>query len=92
MAGGYINVNQDGIRHIPIPDWNSSPGHISRLNSIIELVEQMQNLNNQLDIKPNDIQLKKSIQKLDQKIDQFVYELYELTDDEITLVEGESKA
>ena len=92
MAGGYINVNQDGIKNIPIPDWNSSPVRISQLNSIVELVEQMQNLNNQLDIKPNDIQLKESIQKLDQKIDQSVYELYGLTDDEIAIVEGEIEA
>jgi len=61
---------------------------------MVELVERMLDLNKNLtDTKTTHDQamLKRQIDVTDRQIDQLVYQLYDLTPEEITIVEGNNK-
>lgn len=92
MAGGYINVNKNSLKSIPIPNWKSCQTKLAQYRVIGDLAEQMLHLNEQLNTeeqdKKNHLKIKEKIKKTDQEIDRLVYQLYELTDDEIAIVEG----
>ncbi len=80
-----INVNTLETFPVPIPDSKSS---------IPALVEQMLALNKQLqEAKTGHEQtlIQRQIDATDKQIDKLVYELYELTPEEISIVEGECK-
>ena len=54
---------------------------------MVELVERMLKLHKRLGEEPDDEALKKRIEETDKEIDALVYELYELTEEEIRIVE-----
>ena len=54
---------------------------------MVELVERMLELHKELAEKPGDEGLKKRIEETDNEIGALVYELYELTEEEIKIVE-----
>ena len=59
---------------------------------MVELVERMLTLNKQLvasKTPDKKTRLQRQIDATDQQIDQLVYELYGLTEDEIKIIEGE---
>ena len=60
---------------------------------MVTLVERMLDLNKRLTTAKSDHKrtvLRRQIQSTDHEIDHLVYELYELTDEEIAIVEGET--
>ena len=74
LAGGYLRIGNSEIKVIPIPDST-----LEQQTPIIELVDQI------LDAKHTDPNADTS--NLENKIDKLVYELYNLTSDEISIVE-----
>jgi DNA-binding protein H-NS len=61
---------------------------------MVKLVEQMLELHEQLPkatAETDKVMLQRQIDATDQEIDNLVYELYELTPEEIVIVEGSSK-
>ena len=87
-----IKVGQ--LKSIPIRTINfSKPAEKKLHDQIVNLVNQMLDLNNKLaeakTPQAKDL-LKRQIETTDKQIDQLVYELYDLTDDEIKIVESET--
>lgn len=68
------NVNCYEIENLPVPTIDSSNAHLAA--EIKDLVTKILATNNQDDIKP-----------LEKKIDQLVYKLYGLTDEEVKIIE-----
>jgi len=93
LQGGYLRLGSPEVKEIPIPVTILSDK--KQQKQIIELVEKMfkfidllrKNTENSEEWK----NIKSEIEKTDKKIDQEVYKLYELTDDEIKIVEKSSK-
>jgi type I restriction-modification system DNA methylase subunit len=89
MRGGFIELRTFEIKDIPI---KVIPQH--KQQPFIELVDQMLSLNKELQKTrtEHDRQIiQRQIDATDRQIDRLVYELYGLTEDEIKIVEGESK-
>ncbi len=80
------------LHQLPIRQINlSSPADKSRHDRMVKLVERMLALHQQLaaaKIEHEKTALQRQIEATDRQIDALVYELYELTDDEIKIVEG----
>ena len=76
-SGGYIEVKPQYFEQIPIPiadEWTKEA-----LIKLVELAITKREQNQQADIS-----------ELENKIDQLVYQLYDLTEEEIAIVEGSS--
>jgi adenine-specific DNA-methyltransferase len=82
------------IRGFPIPRVDlKDPKDKTRYDNMLKLVERMLDLHRQLDKakNPNDkTRLQREIDATDRQIDQLVYELYGLTEEEIKIVEEET--
>ena len=92
MRGGYYSYESRFIRHLPIrPIDFSDPTDKTRHDRMVELVQQMLDLNKQL-AEAREPQtktvLQRQIETTDRQIDRLVYELYELTEEEIRIIEG----
>ena len=74
MAGGYINISPRLLKILPIPTINNKT-IISKVNKILKL-------------KQNDINA--NIKKIETEINQLVYKIYELTKEEIKIIENET--
>lgn len=84
FRGGYFSFGKHSFEHFPLPSSNLNN------NELNNLVDEMINLNKKLeDCKtPKDEKiLKLQIAKTDEKIDKLVYELYDLTEEEISIIE-----
>jgi hypothetical protein len=92
FRGGYLAANKQFIEHLPIRTINfSDHADKSRHDRMVEVVEQMLDLHKQLaEVKEPQTKtvLQRQIETTDRQIDRLVYELYELTEDEIKIVEG----
>ena len=66
---------------------HTNPTDTARHHKMIELVERMLELHKELAENPDDESIKKRIEETDNEIDALVYELYELTKEEIKTVE-----
>ncbi|MCL5966985.1 MAG: Eco57I restriction-modification methylase domain-containing protein [Deltaproteobacteria bacterium] len=92
MRGGYFSFEARFIRGLPIRTIDfSDPADKARHDRMVALVEQMLTLNKQLAAANTDHEktvLQRQIDATDRQIDQLVYELYGLTDEEIRIVEG----
>ena len=75
LAGGYLRIGPNEIKTIPIPEVT-----LEQQTPVIELTDQI------LAAKIADSDTDTS--NLEKKIDKLVYALYDLTDDEIAIVEG----
>lgn len=91
---GYYSFNRQYIEPLPIrPIDFSNPIEKSRHDQILELVERMLDLNRRLQESKTAHEkdsLQRQIDATDRQIDRLVYELYELTEDEIKIVEEQS--
>jgi type I restriction-modification system DNA methylase subunit len=92
MRGGFFRYFTQFIEQLPIRliDF-SSPKEKKIHNQIVKLVEQMLYLHqqlNQANTPPAKRMIQQQIQATDRQINQLVYELYELTDAEITMIES----
>jgi hypothetical protein len=90
--GGYSRFNANNLNEIPIrlirfSDMNDKARH----DKMVSLVDQILSLNKQLPAAKTDYEktaLQRQIGAIDQQIDQLVYKLYGLTDEEIKIVES----
>ena len=90
FSGGYYKFSAPYLRKLPIRLINfSDPVDKDRHNLMVGLVEQMLELHEQLSSARTSNEstlLKREISYIDQRIDRLVYELYDLTDEEIRVV------
>lgn len=90
----FAQVKLSHLKELPIYsiDFNN-PDDVAKHDKMVDLVQTMLDLNKRLQAEGLDSQSKKIIQKqieiTDKQIDKLVYELYELTPEEIKIVEGE---
>ncbi len=87
-----LHVQRDELASLPIidPDLLSEPEDESHHNKMFSLVQTMLDLNKQLakaKTSHEKTALKRQINTTDRQIDNLVYQLYNLTDKEITIVE-----
>jgi len=95
MRGGYYSYESRFIKYLPIRiiDFSNSKDK-ARHDKMVQLVEQMLDLNKKLAAAKtghDKTVLQRQIDATDNQIDRLVYELYELTDDEIAIVEESVK-
>jgi hypothetical protein len=92
LRGGYVRFWTQFIEQLPIRAINfDDPADVARHDKMVALVERMLELHQKLAAAtiPADKQLyQRQIEATDRAIDALVYELYELTDEEIKIVEG----
>jgi adenine-specific DNA-methyltransferase len=94
--GGYFAANKQYIEQIPIRTINfSDPADKARHERMVALVERMLDLNKkkhsvpQSGISPSELdRLDREISSTDAAIDDLVYELYDITDEERKIIEG----
>jgi len=90
--GGYFAANKQFIEQLPIRTIDfSDKNDIEKHDHMVSLVETMLDLHKRLqEVRtPHErTMIERSIAATDRDIDQLVYELYELTDEEIRIVEG----
>ncbi len=91
FRGGWLSANRQFLSQVPIRTIDlSNPTDKALHNQMISLVERMLDIHKQL-AKTKDPQtktiLQRQIETTDRKIDQLVYELYDLPDKEIKIVE-----
>ena len=92
--GGYFAANKQFLDQLPIRTINfSDSSDKSRHDKMVQLVEQMLSLHKQLPAAKTEQEktvIQRQIEATDKQIDQLVYELYELTEEEIKIVEGKA--
>lgn len=90
MAGGYLRFDIPYLSKIPIrlPDKNQEKKIISLVNDILELQKKY---HGEKTIGNEKERLKQQIDNIDYEIDQEIYKLYELTPEEIKIVEESLK-
>jgi hypothetical protein len=92
FRGGYFAVNKQAIERLPFRPINfNNAQDKTRHDKIVSLVDQMLSINKQLlaaKIDHEKTAIQRLINAVDQQIDQVVYALYGLNEDEIKLVEG----
>jgi hypothetical protein len=91
FSGGFYKFSGPYLSGVPIRRIDfSNPDDVNRHDRMVELVERMLNLHRRLpEAKTPDekTMLDRQIAATDREIDQLVYELYGLTDEEIRIVE-----
>ena len=87
FASGHSSSNNPHPRTIDF----TNPADVARHDRMVALVETMLDLHKRLSAE-NNPQVKTALQRqidaTDKQIDRLVYELYELTEEEIAIVEG----
>jgi hypothetical protein len=90
--GGYLRFIYQYLVMLPIRTINfDDPADITRHNQMVSLVDQMLELNKKLaesNMPQATEMLKRQIEATDRQIDDLVYKLYDLTDEEIKMVES----
>lgn len=92
MAGGYMNVSKkqlDDFLFLEIDKKNSV--NLNRYNQVVTHVEHLLKLNKELNnsvLESKKDQVKQKIEYSEDKINELVYQLYDLTKEEIELVES----
>ena len=75
LAGGYLRIGNNEIKNIPIPDLTTE-----QQAPIVRIVDKI--------LAAKDTNPDADVSEFEKKIDQIVYLLYDLTPDEIQIVEG----
>ena len=92
FRGGYYAYNRQYIENLPITTVNlDDPDDQSRHEHVAKLVERMLVVKEELSKAKTEAEanrLDRECESLDRQIDQAVYELYGLTEEEIKVVEG----
>jgi hypothetical protein len=95
FSGGYFAYNRQYIEQLPMRIINfSEPTDKHRHDRMVALVERMLALNRQLLMAKTaheETILQRQIEATDKQIDRLVYDLYGLTDEEIKLIEEQTK-
>jgi hypothetical protein len=93
MRGGYYSYESRFIRNLPIRPINfSDPADKARHDKMVKLVDRMLELNKQKHsgkLAPSQFErVDREIAATDAEIDDLVYEVYGITDEERKVVEG----
>ena len=92
LQGGYLRIGPPQLKQLPIRTIDfSDPVDVARHDRMVELVERMLALHKDVQAAktPNrQTMLQRQIEATDRQIDGLVYDLYDLTDEEIAIVEG----
>jgi len=92
LAGGYLAINVSQLEQIPIPKVDLTNKKLkAQHDKIVELVDQMLEIQKQLHSAKTESDkqfYQKKADIIDKQIDTLVYELYELTPEEIKIIEG----
>jgi type I restriction-modification system DNA methylase subunit len=95
FRGGYIALNRQFIAGLPIPEVNfSNRSEKARHDELVKLVKKMLAAKKDWAGAEDDYEkrrLRQLCDDLDREIDRLVYQLYELTEDEIAIVEESTK-
>lgn len=95
FRGGFFAFGKSSLQSFPIPILNfDDPANAVKHDKMVRLVENIIELNKKLSKTkiPNEKELiQRQIDAIDNQIDNLVYELYGLTDDEIKIVEDSLK-
>ena len=90
LQGGYLRLGPPEIKQIPIPVLNQKNKTLTK--DIIKFANSITNLKIQLLVSTENSnkwnELKREIEKTEKQVDQLVYKLYGLTEEEIKIVEG----
>jgi hypothetical protein len=88
--GGYFAANKQYIEQLPIRTINfSDPADKVQHDRMVSLVERMLELHKRNPRTPQEQEMvKRQLESTDRQIDNLVYELYGLTEEEINIVEG----
>jgi len=90
--GGYLRFIYQYIEQLPIRVINfDDPADKARHDDMVRLVERMLDLYKRVaaaNLSHEKTALQRQIEATDKQIDQLVYQLYQLTPEEITIVEG----
>ena len=78
LAGGYLGINKSTIEELPLVDIGKAEQ--ARISNIVDQILTLKKQNKNADTK-----------NLESQIDQLVYKLYDLTPEEIEIVENSSK-
>lgn len=93
MSGGYMNVNKNSLSsfiYYPLDMSNKKDKEMH--DKIVTLVDNIIALNKKLSVEknPNSITIiNRQINAVDKQIDSLVYKLYNLSDEEIRVIEGD---
>ncbi|REK21897.1 MAG: restriction endonuclease subunit M, partial [Planctomycetota bacterium] len=90
FRGGWLSANRQFIAQLRMPDAHLVSGDNKRQTDIATHVQQILRLQQELVSTKTSHErqaLERQIEATDREIDQLVYELYELTDEEIKIVE-----
>jgi adenine-specific DNA-methyltransferase len=92
MRGGWFSFESKYIKHLPIKLPNTkSKTEVEQQNEIVKLVDQLLQLNQEkteIKLATKLDQLQNKIDYCENRINQIVYQLYELTEEEIKIIEG----
>ncbi|MCX6028244.1 MAG: N-6 DNA methylase [Chloroflexi bacterium] len=95
IRGGFLRWKRQYVRPIPVPRLDqTSPTDAARHDHLVALVDEMLALQPQLAAAERGLDdarhdLARRIARVDRAIDDLVYELYGLTEEEIRIVEGQ---
>jgi type I restriction-modification system DNA methylase subunit len=94
IRGGFFRWKSQYMSPLPIRTINfDDPADVARHDQIVSLVDQMLELNKNLaesKVPQTTEMLRRQIESTDRQIDQLVYKLYDLTEEEIKIVESET--
>jgi type I restriction-modification system DNA methylase subunit len=95
FRGGWLSANRQFLSQLPVRTIDfSDPQDVARHDKMVSLVETMLDLHKQLQEvgTPHEkTRIQNQIDYTDKQIDALVYELYNLTEDEIAIVEESTK-
>jgi hypothetical protein len=91
FRGGYFAFGKSSLSDLLIPNLNlNDPIEVKHHDRMVILVEHMLDLHKRTPVTPQEKEsVQRQIEATDRQIDQLVYELYGLTEEEIKIVEGE---
>lgn len=93
MRGGYYSYESRFISELPLPGLDpNSASDVTRHEELVALVHRILDLHTRLaetKSSHDKEQIQRRIEATDREIDQLVYRLYDLTSDEIAIVEAE---
>jgi hypothetical protein len=89
----FPKINTMTLSSLPVPDLNNlSKIGVKIQNQMVALVTRMLELNKRTPATPQEqLELQRNIAATDRQIDTLVYQLYDLTPEEIAIVETENK-
>ena len=76
VRGGYLRAFSDYMKQIPIPDPKKDPKRVKQIETLVQQILDQKQTNPNADVSA-----------IEHAIDQHIYQLYDLTSDEIAIIE-----